>query len=190
MTEEAQLERFRDHASQPIVWQQTARDYAIAANYLVDWYDVSRVLPEAKRFRFSLGGSAPAMVLYAISVENLLKAIRVATEGLPIANGELSGHFKHHKLVSHADSAGLKRSDAETDLLEHLTDFIEAGRYPVATGPAKASRAWRFDFPKDVELVWALLERLERELWTRRHDVLPPCDFRERRRPAGYGLRE
>jgi hypothetical protein len=174
-------------AAEPYAWQQVARDYILAANYLLDWYDVSPISPESAAFEFSHHGAvAPVMVLYAIAAENLLKAIRVAHEGSPVLDGELSKHFKHHNLLSHAKRARVALSVDETDLLEHLTDFIEAGRYPVPAAKGKSPRAWHFDFPRDVEKVWVLLERLEADLRATGQVVLPTANLRERHRPPGY----
>jgi hypothetical protein len=183
-------DRFAALAGTPYLWQHAAREYIVAANYLLDWYDVSRATPEAARFEFSLRGIAPVMVLYAIAVENLLKAIRVAVNGTPVVDGELAVHFKHHNLLAHAKQVGLTLSDRETDLLEHLGDLLEAGRYPVPVGIGKTPRAWWFGYPRDVEAVWSLLERLEGELRATGQDVLPDANLRERYRPIGYGLWE
>jgi len=101
-------------AAEPIYWQETARDYVLAANYLIDWHDVSRAVPSARNFQFSHHGRvAPMMVLFAIAVENLLKAVRVAHEGTPIVNGQLASDFKHHRLLEHADRARVSLSERE-----------------------------------------------------------------------------
>jgi hypothetical protein len=128
------------------------------------------------------------MVLYATAVENLLKAIRVAKGEVPIVKGSLSPHFMHHKLLAHAQRAQLSLSPDEIDLAEHLRDFLEAGSYPVAKSARKSPRAWRFQFPRDVERVWALLDRLENDLRAVAHDALPAMDVRRRYRPPGYAL--
>jgi hypothetical protein len=178
-----------DRAVEPYAWQQVAREYALAGNYLLDWYDVTRISPNASAFEFThSGGVAPPMVLFAIAVENLLKAIRVAREGSPVLGGELSRHFKHHNLLNHAERAKVSVSAEERDLLEHLTDLIEAGRYPVPVAEGKTPRAWHFNFPRDVELVWCLLERLDTELRQTGAPTLPETNFRERPRPPGYAL--
>ena len=190
MASDPKLDAFIARAGQPIMWQHTAREFVVAANYLLDWHDVSRAVPEAGDFRFTLGGPAPVMVLYAIAVENLLKAIRVARGDVPVVNGVLSQHFKHHNLTSHAMQAQVTLTVDDADLLQHLSDFVEAGRYPVATAPDNSPRAWRFDFPGDVDRVWALWEQLENVLRTTAQDALPPMDVRKRYRPAGYALPE
>ena len=182
-------DRHMGRAAEPYAWQQVARDYVLAANYLLDWYDITRISPSASHFEFShRGGVTPAMVLYAIAVENLLKAIRVAREGSPVVDGELSGHFKHHKLLGHAERAKVSLSDDERNLLEHLTDLLGARRYPVPVAEGRTPRAWHFDYPRDVEQVWALLERLEGELRATGELVLPETNLRERYRPPGYAL--
>jgi hypothetical protein len=185
-----QLKEFMAVAAQPYIWQQTAREYVVHANYLLDWYDVSRSTPSAGGFQFTIGGPVPAMVLYAVAVENLLKAIRVALHDPPVVDGALSPHFKHHNLLAHAREAKVPLAPEESDLLGHLSDFMEAGRYPLPTAPGNAPRAWRFDFPGDVERVWALLERLEAVLRATGRDVLPAANLRERYRPPGYALPE
>jgi hypothetical protein len=186
--EHPQDDRLALDAGNPRAWQSAAHQYALAANYLLDWYDGSRATPGASKFTLAFGGIAPIMVLYAIAAENLLKAIRVAIEGSPVVNGALSRHFKHHDLLSHADRAGVSLADGETDLLERLRDFVEAGRYPVASAAGKTPRAWRFEYPRDIEAVWSLLEHLERALCATTPAVLPRFNFRARYRPPGYAL--
>jgi hypothetical protein len=176
-------------AGEPIAWQEAAREYVLAANYLLDWYDVSRLTPEAAAFEFSHHGAvAPLMVLYAIAVENLLKALRVARDGTPVVEGKLARDFKHHRLLDHASKAGVRLSADETGLLRRLRDFIEAGRYPVPAAEGGTPDAWRFNFPRDVDSVWLFLERLESDLMGTGHPVLPPTDLRARHRPPGYAL--
>ena len=34
-------------AGEPHAWQEAAREYLQAANYLLDWHDLSRVAPDA-----------------------------------------------------------------------------------------------------------------------------------------------
>jgi hypothetical protein len=201
--DEEDTKRPMELAAEPYAWQEVARAYVVAANYLIDWYDLSPIAPDASAFEFTHQGAvAPLMVLYGVAVENLLKAIRVAHEGSPVVDGVLSKHFAHHDLVSHADRAKLLPSADETTLLERLTEFIEAGRYPVPKGEKvpnggkvpkakKAARhAWTFYYPRDVERVWALLEHLEVELratgQAKGHAVLPETNLRERHRPPGY----
>jgi hypothetical protein len=188
MSSDPRLDAFLARVKQPYVWQHTAREYVVAANYLLDWHDVTRGMPEAKDFRFTLGGPAPVMVLYAIAAENLLKAIRVAKGEDPVVGDSLSSHFKHHKLSSHAQQGQVALTPEQTDLLEHLSDFMEAGRYPVPVTSGGTPRAWRFDYPADIKRVWALLERLEDDLRATGADVLPPMSLRTRYRPPGYEL--
>lgn len=181
---------FVDAAAKPHVWQLAAREFMVAANYLLDWYDVSRVRPDAAGFKLGLGGIAPVMVLYATAIENLLKAIRIARGGTPVVDGVLSKHFKHHKLLAHAKAAKVLLSEDESDLLSHLSDFMEAGRYPVPTEAGSTPRAWRFDYPDDIERVWSMAEHLEKDLHETGKGVLLEFDFRVRYRPPGFTLPE
>ena|SRR2546425_4001880 len=91
---------------------------------------------------------------------------------------------------SNAKKAGLALAAEERDLLEHLRDMMESGKYPVAMGPGKNPGAWRFDYPRDVDRVWSMLERLEDALRKTGKPCLPPTDLRRRYRPPGYDVTE
>ena len=171
---------FEALASLPHVWQQAARDYMLAANYLLDWHDPTRGNQDAARYTITSGGIAPVMVLYATAIENYLKAIRIARGEAAVVNGALSKTFKHHNLRSHAASAGLSLSDDESDLLGHLADFMEAGRYPVPVAAGKTPRAWQFTYPNDIERVWTLAEHLEAALRETRRGMSVSRDLRVR----------
>ena len=70
-----------------------------------------------------------AMLLAALTIENLLKGICVARE--PARNQKGEFQIKTHKLLDLADRADVELRKEENDLLESLEAFIEwAGRYP------------------------------------------------------------
>ena len=174
-------------------WQQTAREFVVAANYLIDWYDPPRSPGAPADLSFGHSGSnLPMMVLFATAVENLLKALRVARHGAPTldVDGKISGDFATHNLVHHARRADLDVTEDERLLLEHLRDLTEAGRYPVARVPGTRVAVLRFEYPRDVERVWVLLERLEAVLRETGQTCLPPTDVRARWRPPGYAVAE
>jgi hypothetical protein len=56
---------------------------------------------------------------------------------------------------------------------------MEAGRYHVAKAPGKNPRAWHLDYPRDVERVWAMLERLEKELRATGKPCLPTENLKQ-----------
>jgi hypothetical protein len=138
------------------------------------------------------GSNVPMMVLFATAVENLLKAVRVARHGAPPVqdDGKISGDFATHNLLHHAAKAGLDLTDDERSLLGHLRDLTEAGRYPVGRIPGTRLDALRFQYPEDVERVWAMLERLEGVLRETGKTCLPPVNVRARWRPPGYAVTE
>ena len=180
------LPEFQAMARDPRHWQRTTREFAIAANYLGDWYDAdSDQYPQDMTVE-SQGSSLPMMVLYAVSVENLLKGIKVSRGVDPVSSGKLAGTFAHHDLVRHANEAGISSTSSQESLLSHLRDLIESGKYPVAKTPTKNSTAWHLRFPEDVEDVWSLLEYLEDVLIASGQPVLPKWNFRIRYRPVGY----
>jgi hypothetical protein len=170
-------------------WQGTAHDFILAANYLIDWHDPPCSPNAPADLSLSSGGSnIPMMVLYAAAVENLLRALRVAKHGPPPfdAGGKISGEFANHNLVHHAERAGLALADDEKKLLEQLRAFAEAGRHPVARIPGTQTDALQLEYPRDVQRVWAMLERLEVVLHETGTPCLPTVEVRARRRPPGY----
>jgi hypothetical protein len=120
-----------------------------------------------------------------VSVENLLKAIRVATGYDPMSRGQLSRDFATHHLIRHAREAGLELTVCHHDLLDQLESVIRSGKYPIAKKPYADSSAWRFRFPGDVENIWSLLQLLEDHLYATGKSNLPKRDFRIRYRPVG-----
>lgn len=165
----------------PGYWQDAARDLVCAANLLKKDYRASPRLGFARRGRLA----APAalrqrhtspraiIVLYALAIENMLKAIIVATGQDPIGtDGRIQRWFANHKLDTLAQRArvtGLKKA-----LLHQLTEFITAGKYPVGLEDGDGARAHGY-FPDNVLAgIEEILPILEEQL------VTVPCD-RERR---------
>ena len=103
------------------------------------------------------------MFLYALAVENLLKAIIIAHGEDPAPNGELATWFKHHNLSKHAERAKLSFTP-KRGLLETLREFIESGKYPIGKNPQSGTRTNHFIHPYYPETVFALLEKLEDDL--------------------------
>ena len=180
------LSVFKDQARDPMRWQKVARECAVAANYLGDWYDSDTDRFPGDWTMESHGSAIPMMVLYAAAVENLLKGIRVSRGDDPIESDVLAKSFGHHGLVRHAAAAGLRISDEQRATLEHLTDLIESGKYPVAKEHTRNPTALHLRFPKDMQDAWSLLEYLEGQLLESHCPLLPKFDFRERYRPVGY----
>ena len=190
MVEQDELNRYERRAGQWYRWQSVARDFILAANYLLDWHDPPLMEGDPADLTWTHQGPAPMMVLYAIAVENLLKAILVAQGASIVSDGKLAATFKHHRLAQHAEAAGVVMTADERDLLTRLGDMIEAGKYPVATAPGRSPGAWRFSYPTDVDRTFAMLERLEDSLRATGKPCLPRADLRRRYRPPGYSVGE
>lgn len=180
------LSAFQTRAREPRYWQETAREFAIAANYLGDWYDADSDRYPSDLEIESHGSPLPMMVLYAIAAENLLKAIKVSRGHDPVAAGKLDQAFATHDLVRHASDLGISITSDQEALLRHLRDLAESGKYPVAKSPGAHVTAWQLRFPKDVEEVWSLLEHLEDLLIASGCPTLPKWNCRIRYRPVGY----
>jgi len=172
-------------------WQQTARDFVLAANYLIDWYDPPREPGDPPDLSWLHSGSAvPMMVLYATAVENLLKALLVARGESLVADGRLKPQFGHHRLLEYAREAGIEPTAEVGELLRHLSHVAYAGSYAVPQAPGENPAAWTLDYPADVERIWSLLEQLEELLRSTGAPCLPAVDLRARYRPPGYDVAE
>ncbi len=168
-------------------WQQTAREFVLAANYLIDWYDppAEPGVPADVSWLHS-GSCVPMMVLYATAVENLLKAVLVARGESLAVNGRLKPQFAHHRLLEYAAEAGIEPSGDVAELLRHLSHVLYAGRHPVPRTPGENPGA--LEYPADVERIWSLLEQLEERLRSTGEPCLPAVDLRARYRPPGYDV--
>jgi hypothetical protein len=89
-------------------------------------------------------------------------------------------------LVGHAKEAGVAVTPEQEELLNHLRDLIESGKYPVAKTPTANPTAWHLRFPEDVEEVLSLLEYLDTLLVGSSLPTMPKWNFRLRYRPVGY----
>ncbi len=181
--------QFDGDAGQAYRWQQAAREFVLAANYLVDWYDRPRQSGQASDMGWlHTGNTVPMMVLYATAVENLLKAVLVAKGESLVADGRLKPQFGHHRLLEYAREAGVEPSAETERLLQRLSHVRYAGRYPASAETGDGSGTWTLDYPADVERVWSLLEQLESLLQSTGARCLPPADLRARYRPTGYDV--
>src|SRR5262245_39394494 len=177
--------QFDADASQAARWQQAAREFVIAANYLIDWYDPAHEPGDRSDLAWLHSGSTvPMMVLYATAVENLLKAILVANGEDLVADGRLKPQFGHHRLLEYARDAGLELPAHVEDLMERLSHVLYATRNPIAK--AGGADALALTYPADVEQVWSVLEQLESVLRDTATPCLPAVDLRARYRPPGY----
>lgn len=150
------VQHYETRAGQHWRWQHAAREFMSAANRLADLYELCG---ERSYVPYS-----PMMVLYAIAVENLLKAIRVAQGVEVTSNGELSRYFSKHDMIGFAQDAGLTLTMPDSDFLQKLRDLIESGKYPIAKSPSSNKGAWVFSYPADLEHVRAILEQFEEAL--------------------------
>jgi hypothetical protein len=182
--------QFDAAASQASRWQQTAREFVLAANYLIDWYEPREAGEPSDLAWLHTGNTVPMMVLYATAVENLLKALLVAKGESLVADGRLKPNFGHHRLLEYAMDAGLELTAEREEFLQRLSHLLYAGRYPIAKAAGESPGAWTLEYPADVERVWSLLEHLESVLRSTGTPCLPEADLRARYRPPGYDVPE
>ena len=159
---------FNTLKSTAFAWQNDARELICAANVLLDSYERTLGSSSAEKTPFEPNEGClwrPLMVLYALAVENLLKAIIIARGEDPAPDGTLAKWFKHHRLADHAKRAKLSFVP-KPGLLETLREFIESGKYPIGTNPQSGLRTNQFIHPYYTDTVFDLLEKLEDDLRT------------------------
>jgi hypothetical protein len=155
----------------PLYWQDAARDLICGANLLKkNYYSKPRLgfgrngpLPPEQVQEERYTTARAIIVLYAIAVENLLKAAIIALGKDPIgSDGTIQRWFATHDLVKLAEHARFQ--PAPTDLLGQLTAFIKAGKYPVGLRDGEAESAHNY-FPDTVlARIAELLPTLEAHL--------------------------
>jgi hypothetical protein len=170
----------------PLYWQDTARDFICGANLLKNDYYAHPRLGFARRGRLPPYAvnrqrhTSPRtiIVLYALAIENLLKAIIVARGQDPIGRkGQLEGWFTHHDLNKLAKRAGIRHLNE--DLLAQLSEFIKSGKYPVGLSDSDGHRAHNY-FPDSVVVgIEGVLPVLEERLDSvpAKRDKLPKIDL-------------
>jgi hypothetical protein len=122
-------EQFHRQADHPRIWELKAAELEYAAEVL--WNRQLSDIP----LQLSKKAAPPAaigvvLMLYGLAIENLAKAIIVAS-GSPLdKNGRIS--FKKHKLAELVRSTRIRVTSKDESFLNKLTAFVEwAGRYPV-----------------------------------------------------------
>lgn len=153
------MNRFDALVRSPFAWHETAAYFLASANYLLAMYTRS-----AGRITWSSSGTNwPVLLLYATAVENILKALRVAQGAPTVSNGRLDTYLGNHRLADYARDASVMSTlgQAEQAMLLQLQDVLEAGSYPVSKHPLSNPRAWSFEYPRDPETIWALLQKVD-----------------------------
>lgn len=156
-------------------WLRQADQFLDAACVLAEGFAVPRpALPltetELTRRVACLKGT---LLLLAVSVENALKAIRVAQGAVIITNGKVQANSfgagnKGHGLVQLAEVVGLDASDQEKVLLERLTTIATwAGKYqqPLSEDAfmnAEAKNPRTINYSSDIDLARSLITKSKR----------------------------
>ncbi len=165
-------EQFRRQADHPRTWELKAAELDYAAEVLLN--------RQASDFPLQLSKKAAppvvigvALMLYGLAIENLAKAIVVAT-GSPLdKKGRIA--FKTHKLVDLVRNTKIRMTSKDEFLLNKLTEFVEwAGRYPV---PLSFGKMQPFRWPDgsfgpahgsmsvgDIEHARKVIQRLAKKL--------------------------
>jgi hypothetical protein len=106
----------------------------------------------------------PELMLWGLSIEDLLKCLILRHGGKLAKDGKFVGR-KNHDLGGLATDAHFSLDDSEGSVIDTLSRAVKwAGRYPVATEFSK-SGGWRlWTIPVDDEVVDAIIAKLKREI--------------------------
>ncbi len=158
-------ERFSASAS-PAEWSRVALELRYSAKML--WAHQHLTLAISNTFDTILEGrsmvSRPSFLLYGLAIENMLKALGVASDPTLIAGGELDTSIKSHKLAPLAATVGIVLDHDETALCNMVSEAdVYWGRYPI---PLKMTH-----LADEKALAQAMIDDLDR-LFTRLGDEL------------------
>ena len=153
-------------------WLRQAEQFFDAASVLAPSFASPRphrplTEPEVSRRVACLKGT---LLLLAVSVENALKAVKIARGEVIIEKGRvlkasLGGGKSGHDLVKLAEEARLDTSNEEATLLKRLTSVaVWAGKYQqplseVEYNAAETANPRTVRYPTDIELVRSLLAK-------------------------------
>jgi hypothetical protein len=178
MTITTRLDAPRPHTTPPAeagppervrAWQLTARRLVRAANVLHEAH------PEARSREPQYASLLPALVLYGLAAENLVKGLLAAQGG----GREDDPRLKSHHLAWLFEQARVPLSDKEAGIVDRLQWFLEKGRYPAGVEPGQ-------ELGGEVARLLRLLTRLEDALATAApSELLAPASLFELGRGDG-----
>ena len=130
------IEQFELKAKSPEAWALQARRLRQAADLLFAAYvrDIRSMQDGSSRLDLTnLEIVGPATMLFGLAFENLFKAAIIKTKSASIQNGRLKKWpGTGHNLTALADTARIKLTRKQRDLLSRLTAYVEwGGRYPI-----------------------------------------------------------
>lgn len=117
--------------AEPFLWVEKAREMHLAADLLWDnFHTESAKYLNGEEYTYKPFIGSVAMMLYAFTLENLLKACLVAKGCAIQKNGNFG--LKGHELEDFANDLSVNLDQEERELLERLEVFLSwAGRYPI-----------------------------------------------------------
>lgn len=132
-------EQFELRGATPAAWVLNARRLKRSADVVFNaWIsDVERMADGVSPLELDdLEVAGCAMLLYGLSLENLVKGILVEVDSSVVMNGEIGkwpgGRQNGHYLPGLFERADISLDSEEQDLIARLTAFVLwAGRYPI-----------------------------------------------------------
>lgn len=110
--------------------------------------------------------SRPVLLLYGLSIENMLKGLLISEDPNLLQGGELSKHLKGHDLAKLSRRLkSMRFKDDEFQLLELLSDVVPYhGRYPVPRR-AESMKSEQYISESIFKACSALFKRMEMQLY-------------------------
>lgn len=163
-------DRHKKLASEQIVWVQTA-DQLLRAFQLLAQQAKADVVQVREKGIYTPSVSGVAIMLGALAIENLLKAIRLP-QVTPLIDNRGAFVLNTHNILKLAEEAGVSPTSEEQVLLERLEQFITwAGCYPIplfseAMRPRKFSNGGFaprtiHNIPSDFDAISAFAQKLK-----------------------------
>lgn len=127
-------QRFVASAS-PAQWASTAHELRYSARLLWEreHFSLTFTSPFGSRQEGKSMISRTSLLLYALAIENMLKAISISMDPSLVSRSNLNSQLTHHDLIRIAQTASRALSADEERLCQNLSEAIQSwGRYPTS----------------------------------------------------------
>ncbi|MCW8355284.1 hypothetical protein N5P32_05045 [Marinomonas pontica] len=159
---------FKDGVLTPANWFRQSWQMFEASKSLYDVFSSQEQIQTEKDNYRHVGAMKGAMLLLGLSAENALKGAYIYRSNPDISGDKLlSKHFhnKSHDLIEIAGKLSLELSDAQVDLLERLTIFVQwASKYQAPLRKSEllqASGKLKLEYPSDYKSLEDLIHVLQ-----------------------------
>ena len=159
---------FKQKKDDPLEWASTAEKLHRAAKVLFEAWQKAGIENGEPVFLEYLELDGPAILLYGLALENIIKGYLIKTTGsFDKAKDKIKDAWQNHQLCNLAISTGLPLSNEQKQLLGSVEAHIRwAGRYPIPLKHTESTIPEQLGTVKDMpphgseDLINELLEPL------------------------------